>query len=88
MRLAICELKRVDSIGMDEQKISSLLEPFLGDESLSARQMEQVSAYLALLVKWNAKMNLTAVRQPEEMVSRHFGESFFAARQVRDTFDG
>lgn len=67
---------------MDEQKISSLLEPYLGGDSLSARQMEKVSAYLALLVKWNAKMNLTAVRQPEEMVSRHFGESFFAARRL------
>src|SRR6266478_3968362 len=71
---------QIDSIGMDEQKISELLEPFLGGERLSAGQLEQVSAYLALLLKWNAKMNLTAVREPEEMVSRHFGESLFAAR--------
>lgn len=65
---------------MDEKKISELLEPFLAGERLSARQLQQVSAYLALLLKWNAKMNLTAVREPEEMVSRHFGESLFAAK--------
>ena len=27
-------------------------------------------------------MNLTAIRAPEEMVQRHFGESFFAANYV------
>ncbi len=27
-------------------------------------------------------MNLTAVRRPEEMVTRHFGESFFAASRL------
>ena len=27
-------------------------------------------------------MNLTAVRQPEEIVTRHFGESLFAARHL------
>jgi 16S rRNA (guanine527-N7)-methyltransferase len=65
---------------MDQNKISELLHPFLGDEPLSARQVEQLSSYLALLLKWNAKMNLTAVRQPDEIVSRHFGESLFAAK--------
>ena len=77
--------RRVESTDMDEKNISVLLEPFVGAAGLSSRQLEQVSAYLTLLVKWNAKMNLTAVREPQEMVSRHFGESFFAARLlVRD----
>jgi 16S rRNA (guanine527-N7)-methyltransferase len=31
-------------------------------------------------MKWNARMNLTAVRDPEQIVARHFGESLFAAR--------
>jgi 16S rRNA (guanine527-N7)-methyltransferase len=65
---------------MGHNKISELLQPFLGDEPLSARQLEQLSAYLSLLLKWNAKMNLTSVRQPEEIVSRHFGESLFATK--------
>ncbi len=31
----------------------------------------QLLDYLALLVKWNAHFNLTAVRDPQEMISRH-----------------
>ncbi|HET9283452.1 MAG TPA: 16S rRNA (guanine(527)-N(7))-methyltransferase RsmG [Candidatus Angelobacter sp.] len=39
--------------------------------------------YIDLLLKWNARINLTAVRDPEEMVTRHFGESFFTAGILR-----
>ncbi|MGC2300880.1 MAG: 16S rRNA (guanine(527)-N(7))-methyltransferase RsmG [Acidobacteriaceae bacterium] len=49
---------------------------------LDARVVEQFEAYLVLLVKWNARMNLTSVRKPEEMVRRHFFESIFAARHI------
>jgi 16S rRNA (guanine527-N7)-methyltransferase len=40
---------------------------------------DQLSAYLDLLLRWNAKTNLTAIRDPEQIVTRHFGESLFAA---------
>jgi 16S rRNA (guanine527-N7)-methyltransferase len=65
---------------MDPTQINELLAPFLEDEELGQGRLGQVSAYLELLLKWNAKINLTAVRTAEEMVTRHFGESFFAAR--------
>src|SRR6202022_891918 len=42
----------------------------------------QLSTYLDLLLKWNARTNLTAIREPEEIVRRHFGESLFAGRQL------
>ena len=42
---------------------------------LSAAQQEQLLAYLALLIKWNKAYNLTAVRDPDEMVSRHLIDS-------------
>ena len=42
----------------------------------------QLSNYLDLLLKWNARTNLTAIWEPEEIVRRHFGESLFAGRQV------
>jgi 16S rRNA (guanine527-N7)-methyltransferase len=42
----------------------------------------KLETYLALLLRWNARMNLTAVREPEQIVRRHFGESLFVARHV------
>ena len=44
--------------------------------------VDQLSVYLDLLLRWNARTNLSAIRDPEEIVRRHFGESLFAARQV------
>jgi 16S rRNA (guanine527-N7)-methyltransferase len=72
---------------VDPRRIAELLAPFLQappgpPASLTEAQLEQVSAYLDLLLRWNARTNLTAVRDPESMVTRHFGESFFAARQL------
>ncbi len=50
--------------------------------TLSQQQLENISTYIDLLLRWNARVNLTAIRQPEEIVTRHFGESFFAARHL------
>ena len=69
---------------METQQIKALLGPFVSNP-LSNPQLGQVSVYLDLLLKWNAKMNLTAVRRPEEIMARHFGESFFAAEKLMDT---
>lgn len=66
---------------MNTPRIADLLTPYLR-EPLSAAQLSQVSDYLELLIRWNAKTNLTAVRDPEAMITRHFGESFFAAEHL------
>src|SRR5260370_15113718 len=62
--------------------IISHLTPFLHPAGLTPLQIEQVRAYLDLLLKWNEKTNLTSVRQPAEIISRHFGESFFLASSL------
>jgi 16S rRNA (guanine527-N7)-methyltransferase len=51
-------------------------------QPLTLEQSEKFTAYLALLQKWNARTNLTAIRDPEEIVRRHFGESLFAAHHL------
>lgn len=65
---------------MTPERLQKLLAPFLGEAKLSGVQLQQVATHLALLLKWNARTNLTAIRDPEEIVTRHFGESLFAAR--------
>ena len=49
---------------------------------LSQSQLQNISIYIDILLRWNARINLTAVRQPEHIVTRHFGESLFAARHL------
>jgi 16S rRNA (guanine527-N7)-methyltransferase len=58
--------------------IAALLEPF--GLSLSSQQVEQITLYLDLLLRWNRKINLTAIRGADECVARHFGESLYLAR--------
>src|SRR5216683_6031011 len=66
---------------MDTTRIAALLEPFL-EPTLPPSQLDQISTYIDLLLRWNARINLTAIRHPEEIVTRHFGESFFLARHL------
>lgn len=67
-----------------EELSQSALE--LGVE-LSVQQHEQLLAYLALLIKWNKAYNLTAVRDPNEMVSRHLLDSLSVVPFVTEAGD-
>jgi len=80
---------------MEPARIAELLQPFLSplvDDCLSSHREEaavlsstqliNISTYIDILLRWNARMNLTSVRQPEEIIGRHFGESIFAARNL------
>jgi 16S rRNA (guanine527-N7)-methyltransferase len=49
---------------------------------LSPGAYEQFAAYLTLLLRWNAKLNLTAIREPEQIIQRHFVECAFAAEHL------
>ncbi|MGC2620365.1 MAG: 16S rRNA (guanine(527)-N(7))-methyltransferase RsmG [Acidobacteriaceae bacterium] len=50
--------------------------------TLPLAALTRFEAYLALILKWNARINLTAIRDPQEIVQRHFGECVFAAQQL------
>jgi 16S rRNA (guanine527-N7)-methyltransferase len=77
---------------VETTRIAELLEPYfvqgaadVGGKSRefpAQNQLINISTYIDMLLKWNARINLTAVRQPEEMVRRHFGESLFAAQYL------
>ena len=68
---------------LSASRIFELLKPFLdGDVTDTNTVMGQLEVYLDLLLRWNARTNLTAIREPEAMVTRHFGESLFAARLI------
>jgi 16S rRNA (guanine527-N7)-methyltransferase len=49
---------------------------------LSTIQLQHISTYIDILIHWNSRINLTSIRNPEEIVTRHFGESLFAARHL------
>jgi 16S rRNA (guanine527-N7)-methyltransferase len=53
-----------------------------GLQALQMQTAEAFSAYLALLLRWNARINLTAVRDPQEILTRHFLESIATAQAL------
>ena len=67
---------------MENSRIAELLGPFVATTDICPEFLDRLRLYLELLLKWNARVNLTAVRDPEQIVTRHFGESLFAARTL------
>ncbi|MCR8921977.1 16S rRNA (guanine(527)-N(7))-methyltransferase RsmG [Dasania sp. GY-MA-18] len=51
--------------------------------TLDEKVMAQLLAYHQLLIKWNKAYNLTAIRDPLEMVSRHLLDSLSIATLIR-----
>src|SRR5215467_13698614 len=45
-------------------------------------QILQIQQYIGILLTWNDKVNLTAIRDPLEILYRHFCESMFAGISV------
>ena len=82
------ELSHSDALGHSEISQLCHSKPAqAGEESavLSPAQLLDISTYIDILIRWNARINLTAVRDPEEIVTRHFGESLFTARHLFPT---
>ena len=56
----------------------------LGEFQLSVidEQVLQIQQYIKILLMWNEKVNLTAIRDPLEILYRHFCESMYAAEAI------
>ncbi len=52
--------------------------------TLQAAQQEQLRHYLALLLTWNERLNLTAIRDPQQAQIRHFLDALSCARVTGD----
>lgn len=51
--------------------------------SLEQAQYQQFEAFFALLIKWNQAYNLTAIRDPEEILIKHFLDSVSIAPWIK-----
>jgi 16S rRNA (guanine527-N7)-methyltransferase len=82
--------------GIDQARLAEMLRE--GVRSLGLRTSDEQETklldYLVLLVKWNSVYNLTAVREPEQMVIQHLLDSlavvpaFVNARNILDVGSG
>jgi 16S rRNA (guanine527-N7)-methyltransferase len=61
---------------LSEQTIRNALKEF-GVE-VSHVQVSQIQQYMKILLAWNEKLNLTAIRDPLDIMYRHFCESMYA----------
>ena len=50
--------------------------------SIDSEQVFLIQQYIAILLRWNEKLNLTAIRDPLEILYRHFCESMFAGGAI------
>ena len=49
---------------------------------VDSQQVYLIQQYIRILLRWNEKLNLTAIRNPLEILYRHFCESMFAAGAI------
>lgn len=56
-----------------------------GSAQLPSNARAKLEAYIALLAKWNATYNLTAIREPERMVTHHILDALAALPHLPDS---
>jgi len=63
---------------------AAVIRRALGEFELPAydEQVLQIQQYMKILLAWNEKINLTAIRDPLEILYRHFCECMYAAEAL------
>lgn len=72
---------------MDKMFAEQMERELEGIATLSERQMEQFYQYYEMLVGWNQVMNLTAITEMTEVVTKHFVDSLSLKKAVSDLED-
>ena len=67
-------------MNLADKDIAAALDPF--GVTVDPALAEAIRRYIELLLKWNRRINLTSITDPQEILARHFGESLFAAHRV------
>lgn len=65
---------------ISEETIRRALEEF--QIAPDSQQVVLIQQYIRTLLRWNEKLNLTAIRDPLEILYRHFCESMFGAGAI------
>ena len=68
---------QADSVALWQQGLAAL------NCELDDAQLEKLQAYLSLLQRWNKVYNLTAVRDPHQMLSLHIWDSLSVAMLIQ-----
>lgn len=71
---------------MDRSKLAGLLHDGIESMGLvvSTDTQDRMLDYVSLLHKWNKAFNLSAVREPEQMISRHLLDSLSLIPLIKD----
>lgn len=72
---------------MEEKFEVWMRDGLCGEVLLSEKQLNQFYQYYELLIKWNEVMNLTAITELEQVVTKHFVDSLFLAKIVDNLED-
>jgi 16S rRNA (guanine527-N7)-methyltransferase len=72
------------SIDVEKPITEETIRRALGEFQITAdlNQVLLIQRYIKILLRWNEKLNLTAIRDPLEILYRHFCESMFGAGAI------
>jgi 16S rRNA (guanine527-N7)-methyltransferase len=66
-----------EPIELTDRQICDALTPY--SVSPSDDLISKIREYMRLLIRWNRSISLTSIKEPIEILGRHFGESMFAS---------
>jgi 16S rRNA (guanine527-N7)-methyltransferase len=65
-------------VEISDRQICEALSPY--SISPSEDQIAKIREYMHILLRWNRSVSLTSIKDPIEIVGRHFGESMYASK--------